>query len=82
MKLSIKMKLPHPLARYMKYLVEECYLEDYNPYDALTWRDNYCYEYTFAEWYFFHRRRFGYKKKYQLTPSKLIIGGDIFDKWT
>ena len=38
---------------YMKYLIKECYEEDYDPVYAETWLDNYCFEYTFVEWYFF-----------------------------
>jgi hypothetical protein len=73
----------------MKYLVEECYEEDYNPYTAETWRDNYCHEYSFAEWYFKYRRRWHNPKKmniqkkitnkYSHTSEKLIIGGDIIE---
>ena len=66
---------------YMNYLIEDCYNEDYNPYDYETIRDEYRFRYTFNEWYFYYRRLWGLKpnknKKYRLTPNKLIIGTDI-----
>ena len=58
---------------YMKYLIEDCYLEDYNPYYAEFWYDNYCYEYSFKEWYFLYRKRDD-PKVFKFTPAKLIIG--------
>ena len=68
---------PNPIAVYMKYLIEDCYLEDYNPLYAEFWYDNYCYNYTFMEWYFLHRKWFNFKKIknmcYKHTPTKLII---------
>jgi hypothetical protein len=72
-----------PIASYIKYLVEECYEEDYNPQYAEFWYDNYCYEYSFYEWYFLYRIRFNLKKdiinNYKFTHKKLIIGTDIYD---
>jgi hypothetical protein len=47
----------HVFASYLKYLIHECYEEDYDPYYAENWLDNYCYEYTFAEWYFLYRKK-------------------------
>ena len=47
---------------YMKYLIKECYEEDYDPVYAETWLDNYCFEYTFVEWYFLH------------TSDRLMVG--------
>jgi hypothetical protein len=66
--------------KYLTYLIEDCYKEDYNPYIAEYWYDNYCYNQTFCEWYFSHRKILHYDKhtKYKLTPEKLIIGCDIF----
>jgi len=62
---------------YMKYLIEECYLEDYNPLYAEFWYDNYSYHYTFMEWYFLYRKWFNLKKikniSYKHTPTKLTI---------
>jgi hypothetical protein len=63
----------HPFTFYLKYLIHECYEEDYDPYYAETWLDNYCYEYTFAEWYFLYRRKIKLND-YKHTPTKLKIG--------
>ena len=38
-------------SKMIKYLVEYGYEEDYNPYTAENWRDNYCFQYSFYEWY-------------------------------
>lgn len=75
------------LPKYMKYLIEDCYEEDHNPFTSETWRDNYCYEYTFSEWYFMYRKRWHHPKKlnikkeitnkYSHTNEKLIIAVDI-----
>ena len=65
----------HSIASYIKYLTQECYEEDYDPYYAETWIDNYCYEYTFVEWYFLYRRKMKFS---YYTPMKLIIGTDIY----
>lgn len=66
------------MVAYMKYLVEECYEEDYNPFFAEDYYDNYCFEYSFSEWYFLHRKRFRYHKtktnRYKWTPDRLLIG--------
>ena len=63
---------------YIKYLIIDCYEEDYDAYYAETWRDNYCYDYTFKEWYFLYRRKMKLNN-YKHTPAKLIIGSDIFN---
>lgn len=47
-----KMKI-HPLSIYMKYLINECYEEDHNPFFLENGKDHYCHNYTFSEWYFF-----------------------------
>ena len=65
----------YPLNSYLKYLIHECYEEDYDPYYAETWRDNYCYEYTFVEWYFLYRKK-NKLNHYKTTPIKLNIGSD------
>jgi hypothetical protein len=70
--------LMHPIAFYIKYLIEECYEEDYDPYYAENWLDNYCYTYTFVEWYFFYRRKTQFKC-YKHTPTKLIIGSYVYN---
>ena len=69
----------HPIAFYINYLIEYCYKEDYDPFYAEFYYDNYCYEYTFIEWYFFYRKRFKLYCKYKHTPIKLIIGADIYN---
>lgn len=72
------------IPKYFKFLIEECYEEDYNPYTAQTWQDNYCYNMTFSKWYFRYRSRIIYdyrrKNKFQYfhTPEQFIIGGEIF----
>jgi len=73
--------MTNQLNNYINYLFEECYQEDYNPFYAESWRDNYCYDYTFSEWYFLYRKRHNYSSKnktkinkYKHTPTKLVIG--------
>jgi hypothetical protein len=74
------------ISLYIKYLISDCYEEDYDPFYAKNWLDNYKYEYTFAEWYFFYRKRFkltqfdviNKKVIYRHTPNKLIIGSEIY----
>jgi hypothetical protein len=67
------MAVIHPFTSYLKYLIHECYEEDYDPYYAENWLDNYCYEYTFAEWYFLYRKKTKLNH-YKHTPTKLKIG--------
>ena len=71
--------------KIIKYLIEECYEEDYNPYLAENYKDNYCFEYSFYEWYYLYRKQFNLggsrnnKKniyKYKHTPKLLIVGID------
>jgi hypothetical protein len=52
--------MKYQLNNYINYLFEECYQEDYNPFYAEGWYDNYCYDYTFSEWYFLLRKRLNY----------------------
>jgi hypothetical protein len=74
---NIKQSLPI----YLKYLINDCYEEDYDPFYAESWYSNYCFEYTFSEWYFLYRKqKIQYKEKekgkpkiYKHTPDKLII---------
>ena len=47
----------------MKYVIEDCYKEDYDPYTEEYLHDNYCFEYSFVEWYFLYRKNRIYKKK-------------------
>ena len=63
------------LFSYMKYLIEECYLEDYDPYYAEFWYDNYSYQYSFKEWYFLYRKKFK-KNNYKYTHPVLIIASN------
>jgi len=67
-------------AKMIKYLIEECYEEDYNPYTAECYSDNYCYKYSFQAWYFLYRYHYklgGKKgKKFKYTPEILLIGSE------
>ena len=63
---------------FMKYLIHDCYEEDYDPLFAEFWYDNHCFTYSFSEWYFLFRKKLAIKNKYKLTPSKLFVGADIF----
>ena len=75
--------MTNQINNYINYLFEDCYLEDYNPFYAEGWYDNYCYDHTFSEWYFLLRKRLNYnsskietkknKYKYKHTPAKIII---------
>lgn len=77
----------HPIAIYMKYLIDECYGEDFDPYANEI--HYFSYNYSFSEWYFLYRNHRIYnnsKKKYLLncrrkfrcTPRQLVIGSDLF----
>jgi hypothetical protein len=75
-------------SKMIKYLIEDCYEEDYNPYTAENWQDNYCFYFSFNEWYYLYRiqERLGgiFKRhkitkntyKYKHTPETLLIGHD------
>jgi hypothetical protein len=75
--------MTNQIRHYINYLFDECYQEDYNPFYAEFWYDNYCYHYTFSEWYFLLRKRLNYNynysnigtkiNNYQHTPAELII---------
>lgn len=74
--------------KMIKYLIDDCYEEDYNPYTAENWHDNYCFQYSFKEWYYLYRiqarlgglciihkiRKNTYKYKH--SPEILLIGHD------
>lgn len=64
--------------KIIKYVIKECYEEDYDPYYAETLYDNYCFEYSFKEWYFLYRKLWVtnlYKhNSYKHTPYPLYIG--------
>ena len=38
--------MTNKIIHYINYLFEYCYLEDYNPFYAEFWYENYCYDYT------------------------------------
>ena len=73
--------MTNQINNYINYLFEDCYLEDHNPFYAEGWYDNYCYDYTFTEWYFLLRKRLNYNSskivtkinKYKHTPAEIII---------
>lgn len=63
--------------KIMNYVIEDCYKEDYCPYTAEYWYDNYCFEYSFTEWYFLYRKSYLCRiKKYRHTPSIILVGYD------
>lgn len=65
--------------KLMKYIINDCYEEDYDPYGAETWCDNYCFDYTFKEWYFLYRKWWVIninKQKYKHTPYPTYVGTD------
>ena len=45
---------------------------------AEFWHDNYCFEYSFIEWYFLYRKNHIYKRKkdakYKHTPKLIPVG--------
>ena len=67
---------------FMKYLIHDCYEEDYDPLFAEFWYDNYCYTFSFCEWYFLFIKKLAIQarqnNKYKLTPRKLVVGADIY----
>lgn len=76
-----------PTNTMIKYLIHECYKEDYDPYYYEYADDMYCYSYSFQQWYFMYRiyhkkmmdeafNKHMYIDKYYHTPSKLLIGHD------
>jgi hypothetical protein len=77
---------PFIISPFIKYLFEDCYQEDYDPLYTEFWYDNYCYDYTFSEWYFLYRKRHNYnywtyrtkKNNYRHTPDKIIIRDFIY----
>jgi hypothetical protein len=66
--------------KIMKYVIEDCYEEDYDPYTAEYWYENYCFEYSFKEWYFLYRKNYIYKRKknakYKHMLSIIPVGAD------
>ena len=75
--------------KLMKYVINECYEEDHDPYYAENWYDNYCFNYSFSEWYFMYRKRWVNvvtknvitknvitKNHYKHTPAIIAVGFD------
>jgi len=67
-------------------VIKNGYKEDYNPFTAEQFTDNYCFQYHFSEWYYLYRiqtklgginTKHNIKKNNQLykhTPNLLLIG--------
>lgn len=82
-----------PTYELMKYVIQECYEEDFDT-DAdlyeeheIDYYDNYCFQYSFYEWYFFYRKNYirskaklnRNNKKYYHTPKIIHVGYDKLD---
>jgi hypothetical protein len=66
-----------PTNKLMKYVIEDCYEEDYDPFTAEFLHDNYCFDYSFKEWYFLYRKYHAYTRineKYKHTPKLIPVG--------
>lgn len=77
--------LQSPTNKLMKYIIEHCYEEDYNPYTSEYYYENYCFEYSFIEWYFLYRKNNIYKRKkdakYRHTPKLISVGHEKLNKY-
>lgn len=65
--------------KLIKYLINDCYEEDYDPYFSESWYDDYQFNYTFKEWYFLYRKWWVINKKkkiYNYTPYPTYVGTD------
>jgi hypothetical protein len=64
--------------KLIKYVIEDCYKEDYDPYMYEDIYDDYRYHYTFKEWYFLYRKFYILigKKRYKNTPHPTFVGSD------
>lgn len=65
--------------KLLKYLIYDCYKEDYDPYYTETIYDDYHFNYSFFEWYFLYRKHWvidKIKKKYKHTPYPTYTGMD------
>jgi hypothetical protein len=64
--------------KIMNYVIEDCYKEDYCPHTAEYWYDNFCFHYSFKEWYFLYRKCCVYNKnknaKYKHMPQIIFVG--------
>lgn len=69
-----------PTNQLMKYVICDCYEEYYDPYTAEYIHDNYCFEYSFKEWYFLYRKNHIYKRlrisRYKHTSKIILVGND------
>ena len=67
-----------PTNKLMKYIINDCYEKDHDPYYVEHWYDNYCFDYTFSQWYFMYRKRWILKKdkKYKHSPTIILVGFD------
>lgn len=67
-----------PTNKMIKYVIEDCYENDYDPYTAETWYEDFCFQYSFIEWYFLYRKNYicNCKKneKYKHTPKIILVG--------
>ncbi len=68
-------------SQILNYVIHDCYEEDYCPYTAEYYSDNFCFTFTFIEWYFRYRKININKKnrnaKYKHTPKIILIGHDL-----
>ena len=64
----------HKCVKIMKYVINDCYKEDYDRYTAEDYYDNYCFQYTFSEWYFLYRKKEKINSKYKHTPKIILVG--------
>ena len=67
-------------SKIMKYIIDDCYKVDYNPYTAECYYDNFCFQYSFTEWFFLYRKHNIIKRvknsKYKHTPEIILVGCD------
>lgn len=73
------------MLKYLQYLIKDCYEKDFNPFIDRKYTENYFIRLSFKEWYFIYRDKRLYhfyvlnKKRYYHTPSKLLIGDDVYN---
>lgn len=67
-------RMRHPLFTMMKYLIDYSYKKDFYMYKNNEIK-NYCYDYSFVEWYFIlvRLRRELNKPIFRLTPQIIPI---------
>ena len=76
----------HPISKIMNIIIHDSYEEDYNPYYAEYFPDNYCFHYSFKEWYFRiirikYNKYWNKNKIYHHTPNPLLICDNI-EEWS